>query len=118
MNPQARRAYEAWCNSLGSDPDWDSLLDGTKEAWWAAVVAAVDSPPKTESLTEKQVRILEETETIKLAKIVKAAISPDRGFILLTAQDGAGGSLAYVATMDRDDAIRTVREWLKHQGAL
>jgi len=38
--------------------------------------------------------------------------------MLWTVDYGPGGTLAYVSTVDREDAIRTVREWLKRQGAL
>lgn len=119
MRPQEQRAYEAYCKSMGRvDPQWEYLTDGQKKAWRAAVVAAIDSPPREETLTDKQVRLLEETQTAKVARMVKEALPPDRAFILFTTQYGAKGNLAYAATMHRDDAIRTLREWLRHMGAL
>jgi hypothetical protein len=119
MKPQAQRAYEAYCTSMGRvDPQWECLTDNQKEAWRAAVVAAIDSPPTEETITDKQVRLLEETQTAKIAKMVKEALPPDRAFILFTTQYGPKGNLAYAATMTRDDAVRVLREWLKRMGAL
>jgi hypothetical protein len=125
VSAQAQRAYEAyWSAFYGPDAvrrsiPWDDSSDKSKEAWRAAVAAAVDSPERTkESLTEAQVRMVEEMGTVEIAKRLKAMMPENRAFILMTAEYGPGGNLAYVATMDREDAIRCVREWLKKQGAL
>lgn len=99
-------------------PLWDDLPDRIKEAWREAIAAAVDEPAPKETLTAAQVRLLDEMDTVALAKKIKAMMPPGRGFILWTVDYGPGGNLAYVATVSREDAIRTVREWLKKQGAL
>jgi hypothetical protein len=61
MSEQAKRAYEAYVAVVDADPlfglpvcpQWDILPDRYKEAWRAAVVAAVDSPdgpPETNAI--------------------------------------------------------------------
>lgn len=125
MSAQARRGYEGYAASTGGKtfdgrqmPGWDELPDRIKEAWRAAIVAAVDNEPRKETLTDKQVRLLHEMGTVEIGKKLKAMLPPDQGFILLTADYRSGGNLAYIATIDREDAIRVVREWLHKQGAL
>lgn len=125
MSEQAKRGYEGYAKSTGGKtfdgrdmPTWDELPERIKEAWREAIAAAVDAPSPKETLTDVQVRLLAETDTVALARKIKAMMPPDRGFLLWTVDYGAGGNLAYVATVSRDDAIRTVREWLKKQGAL
>lgn len=125
MTAQAQRGYEGYAASTGGKtfdgrdmPTWEALPERIKEAWRAAIVAAVDSPPKHETLTDVQVRLLQETDTAKLGRLIKAQLPPDRGFILFTVEYGPQGNLAYVATIDRDDSIRCLREWLSRQGAL
>lgn len=119
MSAQAKRAYEGFQAAMGHEVagPWDALPGVVKEAWRAAVVAAVDEPPETETFVDKQVRLLRETETAEIARKLKAMMPPDRGFILLTADYGRG-SLAYVSTVNREDAIRMLREFLQRQGAL
>lgn len=126
MSEQAKRGYEGYAKSTGGKtfdgrdmPKWDDLPDRIKEAWREAIAAAVDEPegPK-ETLTEVQVRLLEEMGTAELGKKLKAMMPPGRGFMLWTVDYGPGGNLAYIATVSREDSIRTVREWLKKQGAL
>jgi hypothetical protein len=120
MTAQAKRAYEGYAKSLEieSAPRWDELPSRLQDAWRAAVVAAIDSPPRTESLTDKQVRLLDEMDTVKLGRAVKEMMPPGRVFMLWTGDYGEKGTLAYVSTVEREDAIRTVREWLQRQGAL
>jgi hypothetical protein len=124
MSEQAKRAYEAYvrANTKGANPHhdvpWEKLLSQTREAWRAAIVAAVDSPPREEKLTDVQMRLLDEMGAVDIANKLKAMLPPDRGFILFTINYGDNGTLVYAATIDRDDSVRTVREWLKHQGAL
>ena|ERR1700690_1179722 len=126
MSAQAQRAYEAyWSAFYGADAvrrglPWEEVGERGKEAWRAAVAAAVDEPSRTggESLTEAQVRLLEENGTVEIGKKLKAMMPPNRAFILMTAEYGPGGNLAYMATMHLEDAIRCVRIWLKKQGAL
>jgi hypothetical protein len=122
MSEQAKRAYEAYSNSLGhvipKAVPWEHLTPRTQEAWREAVAAAVDEPQSQETTTSAQVRLLEEMSTAALAKKIKAMLPPDRGFMLWTVDYGQGGNLAYVATVNREDAIRVAREWLKHNGAL
>lgn len=120
MSEQAKRAYLAFWHHLdGEIPgDWENLTETERESWRAAVVAAVDAPAPKETLTDVQVRLLEEMGTVDVARKLKAMMPPDRGFLLFTADYGRGGNLAYVSTVDRDDAIRMVREWLKKQGAI
>jgi hypothetical protein len=124
MSAQAQRAYEAyWSAFYGPDAvrrglPWEDVGERGKEAWRAAVAAAVDGPPAPKEPTEAQVRVLEEMGTVELGKRLKAMMPPTRAFILMTADYGPGGNIAYIATMNREDAIRCVREWLKKQGAL
>jgi hypothetical protein len=125
MSEQARRGYEGYAESTGGKtfdgrqmPTWDELPDRIQEAWRAAIVAAIDSPPREEKLTELQMRLLDEEGTAAIGRKLKAMLPPDRGFILFTVNYGDKGTLAYIATIDRDDSVRTVREWLRHEGAL
>lgn len=126
MSAQARRAYEAYARELkifpGAPgekwPPWDLLPERIKEGWRAAIVAAVDQPSRTETLTDKQVRLLHESQTATVARKLKEMLPPGQGFILLTFDFGPGASLAYVSNADREDTIRALREWLHKQGAL
>jgi hypothetical protein len=119
MKPQAQRAYEAYKAKLGEPiAPWEHLPTLTKEAWHDAIVAAVDTPTKPETLTDKQIRLLQESNTVKIGKTIKEMLPPDQGFILMTVEYGPNGNLAYISTVERDDAVRTLREWLKRQGAL
>ena len=122
MSEQAKRAYDGYVKSVGLQRSvgWDDLPEESREAWRAAIVAAIDSPPKQETMTDVQVRLLDEMGTAALARKIKAMMPPGRGFLLFTADYGPGGqgSIAYCATVERDDAVRLVREWLAHQGAL
>lgn len=120
MSAQAKRAYEAFVKTLhdATPNPWDDLAPLEQEAWRDAVAAAIDTPAAAETLTDVQVRMLDELGTVKLGRAVKAALPEGKAFLLFTADYGDGGNLAYVATVCRDDAIRLVREWLRHQGAL
>jgi len=122
VSDQARRTWEAYARAIGVDPvglaSWDVMGAKEQDAWRAAVVAAVDTEPKPETLTDKQVRLLDEMGTAKLGKLLKAHMPSNRGFILFTIDYGPRGNLAYIATVARDDAIRTLREWLRKMGAL
>jgi hypothetical protein len=125
VTEQAKRAYEGYATSTGGKtfdgrdmPPWDALPGRIKEAWRAAVVAAVDTPPKPETLTDKRVRLLHETDTARVARELKKLLPPGQGFVLMTFDFAPGGSLAYVSNAHRDDTIRVLREWLQRQGAL
>lgn len=123
MSEQAKRAYEAHrshlAEALGRDvlPDWKEIPPVVQEAWRAAVVAAVDSPPRTETLTEKQVRLIHEMGTAEIGRRIKAMMRPDQGFLLMIADYG-GGNLAYISTIEREDVVRMLREFLQKNGAL
>lgn len=116
-------AYEAYCKALPHTVSaamlpWDRLPDFVQEAWRSAVVAAVDAPSRgPESLTDKQVRLLHEMNTASIARQVHDLVPPGCGFLLFVADYGQAGNLAYVASVDRNDAVRMVREWLARQGA-
>jgi hypothetical protein len=128
VTEQAKRAYEAYAakavsfvdGSMGpmSVLNWEDAPDSLKECWRAAVVAAVDQEPAVETLTDKQVRLLHEVDTARVARKLTELLPPGQGFILLTFDFGPGGNLAYVSNANRDDAIRALREWLVRQGAL
>lgn len=125
MSAQARRGYEGYAKSTGGKtfdgrqmPAWNELPELIKEAWREAIAAAVDEPAPKETVTDVQVRLIEEMGTAEIGRKLKAMLPPDRGFVLFTANYGKGGNIAYIATVDREDAIRMVREWLRHQGAL
>lgn len=125
MSEQARRGYEGYAKSTGGKtfdgrdmPKWSELPPRIQDAWRDAIVAAVDQPPKDETIVDKQVRLLHETGTAAVARRLKEMLPPGQGFVLLTFDFGPGGNLAYVSNADRDDTIRTLREWLRRQGAL
>ena len=122
MSAQAKRAYEAYREGIAGDgvlAHWDALPARVQEAWRAAVVAAVDEPEaKKETLTDVQVRLLQEQGTAAIAKKVRELVPSDQGFVLITAGYGPRSSLAYVSTINRDDTVRLLREWLKKEGAL
>jgi hypothetical protein len=125
MSAQARRGYEGYAKSTGGKtfdgrqmPTWDELPNRIKEAWREAVAAAVDKPSPKETMTDVQVRLLDEMGTAEIGKRLAVMLPPDRGFILLTASFGNGGNIAYISNIDRDDSIRIVREWLKRQAGL
>jgi hypothetical protein len=118
---QAKAAFEAYKQGIGAAgvlATWDQLPERVQEAWRAAVVAAVDAPSRSENLTDKQVRLLHETHTAKVARQLKELLPPGQGFVLITFDFGPGGNLAYVSNGDRNDVIRALREWLHRQGAL
>lgn len=46
------------------------------------------------------------------AKAVDQQLPDNHVFILLTAPVGAGGRLSYVSSMERADAIKTIKEFL------
>jgi hypothetical protein len=125
VSEQAKRGYEGYAASTGGKtfdgrdmPQWNELPDRIKEAWRAAIVAAVDTPPKDETIIDKQVRLLHESQTAFVARRLSAMLPPGQGFILLTFDFGQQGNLAYVSNAHRDDTIRALREWLARQGAL
>ena len=120
MTAQAKRGYEGYVASLGLKlPPWEELLPRVQEAWRAAAVAIIDEPvDRKESLTDKQVRLLQEMGTAAVARKLKAMLPPDQGFILFTVTFGKESVIAYVSTIDRDDVVRTLRAWLDSQGAL
>lgn len=120
MSEQAKRAYEAYCKHVAPFwQSWEEIPPLIQEAWREAVAAAVDEPPPNkETLTEVQVRLLAEMDTAAIGRKLKEMLPSDRGFMLWTVDYGPGGNLAYIATVSREDSIRTVREWLRRQGAL
>jgi hypothetical protein len=126
MTAQARRGYEGYAASTGGKtfdgrdmPRWDELPPRIQEAWRAAIVAAVDEPAKAkETTTEVQVRLIQETETAKVARKLTEMLPPGQGFVLLTFDFGPQGNLAYCSNGNRDDCIRMLREWLGRQAAL
>ena len=125
MTEQARRGYEGYAASTGGKtfdgrdmPQWVDLPDRIKEAWRAAIVAAVDQPPRDETLVDKQVRLIQEVQVRAIADHVKALLPVGSGFILMCFNFGQQGNLSYVSNAHRDDTIRVLREWLKRQGAL
>jgi len=129
MSSQAKRGYEGYAASTGGKtfdgrdmPLWDDLPARIQEAWRAAIAAAIDSTPKSETLTDKQVRLLHESETASIGRkpfatppshppmngrlwvgqirpsldVLSEALRPDQGFVLLTADFGPSGNLALV----------------------
>lgn len=125
MSEQAKRGYQGYAKSIGGKtfdsremPKWDELPPRIQEAWREAIAAAIDEPARKESLTDVQVRLLDETQTAAIGRKLRELVPADRGFLLWTIDYGPGGNLAYVSTVSREDAIRAVREWLKRQGAL
>jgi hypothetical protein len=60
MSEQARRGYEGYAQSTGGKtfdgcdmPTWDDLPARIQEAWRCAVAAAIDLPPKDETIVDK-----------------------------------------------------------------
>lgn len=65
-----------------------------------------------ESFVQKQVRLVLEQQCREYAELLKAKVPAGVGFILLLSDYGRHGNVAYVATVDRQDSIRLLREWL------
>lgn len=70
-----------------------------------------------ETTTQRQVRLVLETQCRKLADDLRAKVPAGVGFLLFLADYGDAGNLAYVSSCKRDDAIRLVQEWLDTQDA-
>ena len=100
MSAQAKRVYEGYATSTGGKtfdgrqmPAWEELPDRIQETWRAAIAAALDEPASaTETLTDVQVRLLDEVGTKKIADVIKTMMPPD-------------------------SSIRMLREWLRSKGA-
>lgn len=69
----------------------------------------------TETLVQKQVRLLLERQCRELAAVVKTHAPAGTSFVLFLADNGEGGNMAYVASMERRSAIDLVTEWLDRQ---
>lgn len=65
-----------------------------------------------ESFVDKQVRLVLEKQCRELADLLKPRVPAGVGFTLFLSDFGSDGNLAYVSTVDRQDSIRMVREWL------
>lgn len=71
----------------------------------------------SESDSEKQYRLRNETECRRIADIIKAQLSPGLGFVLVTTTVGDAGkfsNMSYVASINRDDSARLLTELLDH----
>ena len=70
----------------------------------------------SETLTQKQVRLILEKECRRLADIVARELPPgQQGFALFLFDFGVDGNLAYVSNAERADMIAAVRDWLRRQ---
>ncbi len=67
--------------------------------------------PREETFVEKQVRLVLEGQCREIADKLKAMCPAGTGFALFLMDYGSKGNLAYVATVDRADMIKTVQEW-------
>jgi len=68
-----------------------------------------------ETLVEKQVRMVLETQCRDLAKHLAPKVPAGCGFALFLFDFGADGNTAYVSTAQREDMVRLVAEWLEIQ---
>ena len=50
-----------------------------------------------------------------IAENIKPFVPSGWGFTLFLFSYGEGGNLFYISTVDREDGIRIVEEWLKNQ---
>jgi hypothetical protein len=81
--------------------------------------APMPAPPplRQESLVEKQVRLVLEQQCRAIADKLKDMCPAGVGFALFLADYGEKGNTAYVSSVDREDMIRLVEEWLERQKA-
>lgn len=69
---------------------------------------------KRETVSQVQVRLILEKECRRLADIIAKELPPgQQGFALFLFDFGLPGNLAYVSNGQREDMIKTVREWLE-----
>lgn len=71
----------------------------------------------SESLVEKQVRLVQERQCRALADKIKPMLPAGTGFLLFLADLGDDGNMSYVSTVSRESAIKLTQEWLDHQDA-
>lgn len=65
-----------------------------------------------ESLVEKQVRLVLEQQVRKLIGIVTPHVPAGVGVMMWLADFGFKGNTAYCSTVDRESALKLVREWM------
>lgn len=70
---------------------------------------------RAETIVEKQVRLVLEKQTRELVDKMKPWVPAGVGFILFLADYGVKGNVAYVSTIEREDALKTVAQWLSRQ---
>lgn len=53
---------------------------------------------------------------VRLGGLIRQALPPGWGFSLFLVSFGQDGSMFYLSSANRDDMIRTLREWLAREG--
>jgi hypothetical protein len=66
----------------------------------------------SETLTQKQVRLVLEKQCRQLAELLKSQVPAGVGFMLWLTDYGESGNMAYVSTCDRESAHKLAQEWL------
>ncbi len=69
----------------------------------------------SESLVDKQLRLVLERQCQELADHLKPKVPAGVGYFLLLSDYGAVGNTAYVSTFERASAIELMQEWLDRQ---
>ena len=70
------------------------------------------STPPTESIVQKQIRLVLEKQTREIADKLSTMVPAGVGFLLFLADYGVRGNVSYVSSCNRDDAIQLVTKWL------
>lgn len=71
-----------------------------------------DEQGNTETPEQRTHRLELEARTRQIAEVIKGLMPPDTAFVLVTAERGQGGALAYLASVPRDNAVRLLSELL------
>jgi hypothetical protein len=70
-----------------------------------------------ETNTEMQMRLLLERQCRSIAEALRPVMPAGIGFILFLSDYGERGNVAYVSTIERDDVIKLLHEWLDREDA-
>jgi hypothetical protein len=71
-----------------------------------------DEQGNTETPEQTAHRLELEGRTRQIAEVIKGMMPPDTAFVLVSADRGQGGALAYLANLPRDNAARMLTELL------
>ena len=65
---------------------------------------------------EARVRMLVERDLGPMARAWKKELPGDLGFIAFLFHWGEGGGIAYVSNGQREDTVKSLAEWMRHEG--